>query len=102
MGGGAIVIAAKAVLQSSYSRNVEAAADLYGAELMAKAGGNPRALGVILGRIGGATEPGMTILLDHPQTAARVAAVNRVAPPPAVTPFLNAAEWSALKRVCAG
>jgi Zn-dependent protease with chaperone function len=102
MGGGAIVIAAKAVLQSSYSRNVEAAADLYGAELMARAGGNPRALGVILGRIGGATEPGMTILLDHPQTAARVAAVNRVAPPPAVTPFLNAAEWSALKRVCAG
>src|SRR6185437_1066118 len=102
VGGGATVIAAKAVLQSSYSRHVEAAADLYGADLMVKASGNPRALGAMIGKIGGATEPGMTILLDNPETKARVAAIERVAPPPAATPFLNAAEWSALKRVCSG
>lgn len=102
VGGGATVIAARAVLQSSYSRHVEAAADLYGAELMVKAGGNPGALGTMLGKIGGATEPGMIILLDHPETKARIAAIGRVAPPPAATPFLNAAEWSALKRVCSG
>ena len=102
VGGGAVVLAARTVLQSSYSREVEADADRYGAELMNKAGGNARALAVILGKIGGATEPGMKILLDHPETKARVAAINKIASARAPSPFLNAAEWAALKRICAG
>jgi Zn-dependent protease with chaperone function len=102
VGGGAVVYAGKTVLQLSYSRAVEGAADIYGAELMIKAGGNARALAVMLGKIGGATEPGMKILLDHPQTKARVAAIDRIAPVARGTPFLNDAEWSALKRICAG
>jgi Zn-dependent protease with chaperone function len=101
VGGGAVVIAAKSVLQSSYTREAEAAADAYGAELMFKANGNPRALGTLLGKVGGATEPGMKILLDHPDTKARVAAINRVAPARTITPFLDAVEWAALKRICA-
>ena len=64
------------MLQSSYSREVEAAADVYGVELMDKVGGDARALGAILAKIGGATEPGMKILLDHPETKARIAAIN--------------------------
>jgi Zn-dependent protease with chaperone function len=102
VGGGAVVVAARAALQSSYSREVEAAADLYGAELMIKTGGNARALGTMLARIGGATEPGMKILLDHPETKARVAAINRLAPARQTSPLLDAAEWAALKRICAG
>jgi Zn-dependent protease with chaperone function len=102
VGGGAVVIAAKTVLQSSYSRQVEAAADLYGAELMIKAHGDARALGTILQKIGGATEPGMKILLDHPQTKGRIAAINRIAPSGGGTPFLDAGEWAALKRICQG
>ncbi len=62
VGGGAVVFAAKSVLQSSYSREAEAAADAYGAALMNKAGGNARALASMLDKIGGATEPGMKIL----------------------------------------
>ncbi len=102
VGGGAVVIAARTVLQSSYSRRVEMAADDYGARLMNKAGGNARALAFILGKIGGATEPGMDILLDHPQTKARVAAINKIAAPHAGQPWLGAAEWAALKRICTG
>jgi Zn-dependent protease with chaperone function len=102
VGGGAVVLAAKTVLQSSYSREAEAAADAYGAELMTKANGNARALATMLDKIGGATEPGMTILLDHPQTKARIAAINRLAGTQPATPFLNAGEWAALKRICAG
>ena len=103
VGGGAVVIAAKTVLQSSYSREAEAAADAYGAELMIKANGNARALATMLAKIGGATEPGMKILLDHPETKARVAAINKIAASTRPgTPFLNAAEWAALKRLCAG
>jgi predicted Zn-dependent protease len=101
MGGGAVVIAARTVLQSSYSRDVEAAADAYGVALMQKAGGDARALGTILNKIGGATEPGMKILRDHPETAARVAAVNRLAP--AAKPgaaLLGPEDWAALRTIC--
>jgi Zn-dependent protease with chaperone function len=102
VGGGAVVIAAKSVLQSSYTREAEAAADAYGAELMVTARGNPRALASMLGKIGGATEPGMKILLDHPDTNARIAAINKIATARPTTPFLDAAEWAALKHICAG
>ena len=101
-GGGAVVFAARTVLQLSYSREAEAAADAYGAELMNKANGNAKGLATMLAKIGGATEPGMKILLNHPETAARVAAINKIAAGRPSTPFLTAAEWAALKRICAG
>jgi Zn-dependent protease with chaperone function len=102
VGGGAVVFAAKSVLQSSYSREAEAAADAYGAALMNKAGGDARALATMLGKIGGATEPGMQILLDHPETKARIAAINRLAAKRPTAPMLEAGEWAALKWICAG
>jgi|SRR6185369_1262974 len=101
VGGGAVVFAAKSVLQSSYTREAEAAADGYGAALMNKAGGNAHALATMLAKIGGATEPGMKILLDHPETKERVRAINAVATAPAGPPLLAAPEWAALKRICA-
>ncbi len=101
MGGGAVIIAARSMLQSSYSRAVESAADAYGVGLMNKIGANGRALGTLLAKIGGATEPGMEILLDHPDTAVRIKAINALAAPAALpAPLLNAAEWAALKRIC--
>lgn len=102
VGGGAVVFAAKSVLQSSYTREAESSADAYGAELMNKAGGDTRALAVILDRIGGATEPGMKILMNHPETKARVTAVNRLAGNTRPVPFLDEREWSALKQICRG
>ena len=103
VGGSAVVIGARAVLQSSYSRDVEGAADLYGVELMHKAGGNPRALATVLERIAGAIHPGMEILRDHPDTQARVRVINEfaaAAPPP--KPLLEPSEWAALKLICKG
>lgn len=100
VGGGAVVVTAKVILQSSYTREAEAAADAYGAGLMNKAGGDARALAVILDKIGGATEPGMKILLNHPETKARVAAINKLAAGRASSPFLDPAEWTALKHIC--
>lgn len=102
VGGGAVVFAAKTVLQSSYSREAEVAADTYGTELLNKAGGNAHALAAILDKIGGATEPGMTILLNHPETKARVAAIDKLATVQQPLPFLEAGEWASLKQICAG
>ncbi len=102
VGGGAVVIGARTLLQSSYSRDVEAAADRYGVALMGKVGGDQRALGTMLTRIGGTDHPGMRVLLDHPDTEARVAAINAAATSTSSTPLLEASEWAALKRICAG
>ena len=103
VGGGAVVIGARALLQSSYSREVESAADRYGVELMRRAGGDPRALGAMLTRIGGAIHPGVEILSDHPDTKARVAVIESLAASSAPShPLLEPAEWRALKRICMG
>jgi len=103
VGGGAVVIGARAVLQSSYSREVEGAADRYGAELINRAGGDVRALGAILTRLAGTLHPGVEILSDHPDTKARVAVINTLAAPSAAShPLLEPSEWRALKRICTG
>jgi predicted Zn-dependent protease len=100
VGGGAAVLAARTILQLSYSREVETAADLYGVSLVGRAGGDARALGKILDRIAGAIEPGHSkLLLNHPETKERVALIERLAPP-AQAPLLDGADWTALQRIC--
>ena len=95
-----MVIAARTLLQSSYSREAEAAADVYGVQLMGKAGGDGRALAVMLAKIGGATEPGMRILRDHPDTKARIATIERLAPAGGGGMLLAAQDWAALRMIC--
>jgi predicted Zn-dependent protease len=99
VGGGAVVLAAKAVLQSSYSREVEGNADLYGVALLAKIGADSHALAPLLVRLGeGGGE--IKFLLDHPATKERVAAINALPAPSPRAPLLDAAEWGAVKRIC--
>ncbi|MEA2905079.1 MAG: hypothetical protein QOI12_2466 [Alphaproteobacteria bacterium] len=99
-GGSAVIIAAKFVLQTSYSREVEASADRYAVELMGRVGGDPRALGTILTRIAGSTHSPLKILLDHPETNERVILINALAPPGTPRPLIDGAEWATLKRIC--
>ena len=101
VGGGAVVIAAKTVLRSSYSRRAEASADTYSVVLMRKVGGDPRALAAILERVMADKDEGIKILADHPDTKDRIVAINAVAPAGATTPLLGAADWAALKQICA-
>ena len=102
VGGGAVLIAARTVLQSSYSRDVEATADSYAVNLMEKAEGNGRALGTILDRIAGGNHPIPKVLLDHPETKDRIAAINGMARPAPAKPMLNNTQWAQLKRICSG
>jgi Zn-dependent protease with chaperone function len=115
-GGGAAVIAMRTVLQFSYSRETEAAADAWGAGLMVKLERDPRALGDILMRIASTDGPTAKILLSHPEARARAAAIETIARStnvrPAAAPrsdgtgdapseaLLTAAEWGALKKIC--
>ena len=103
VGGSAVVIGARAVLRSSYTRDVEGAADVYGVDLMPRAGADPRALGSLLTRIAGAIHPGMEILRDHPDTKARVAVINALSGTSAPSNrLLEPSEWAALKLICKG
>jgi len=102
VGGSAVVIGARAVLRASYTREVESAADRYAVDLMSRAGGDQRALAVVLNRIAGAIHPGMEILRDHPDTQARVKLINDLATASAPQPLLEPSEWAALKRICTG
>jgi Zn-dependent protease with chaperone function len=102
VGGGAIVVSAKTVLQSSYSRDTEAAADAYGVALMNKVDGQAEALGALLSRIDDLHGDGIAILRDHPQTADRIAAIRSLAQPGSGPPLLDSAQWAALKNICAG
>ena len=95
VGGGAVVIAAKTVLRSSYSRQAEASADTYSVVLMRRVGGDPRALATILARVMAEKDEGIKILADHPDTKDRIVAINAVAPAGATTPLLGAADWAA-------
>jgi Zn-dependent protease with chaperone function len=100
VGGGAVVLAARTILQLSYSREVELAADLYAVALMGNAGGDAHGLARILDRIAGAIEPGSKLLQDHPATQQRIAAIRQLAQP-ARSPLLDPADWAALKHICA-
>ncbi len=100
VGGGAVIFAAKTILQTSYSREVEASADGYGVTLMSKIGGDPRALGTILTRIAGTTHAGPKILADHPETRDRVAVIEAMAASGPRRALLDQKEWAALKAIC--
>lgn len=100
-GGGLVVMAARQIVQSSYSRDVEAGADLFSVRLMNKIGADARALGTILGRIAGEDLPVISIILDHPQTKDRAAAIEAAAGSArAAKPVLAPEEWTALKGIC--
>jgi Zn-dependent protease with chaperone function len=100
VGGGAVVFVAKTVLQSRYSRAVETAADAYSADLMIRIAGDPHALAAILKRIAGEANGWSKLLLDHPETRQRVAAIEQ-ASRGTPQPLLDSAQWAALKRICA-
>jgi predicted Zn-dependent protease len=102
VGGGAIVVAARSVLQSSYSREAEAAADAYGVGLMNNVGADSEALGKFLLRVSELHGSGPAILSDHPQTEKRAAAIHSLAKPGSGKPLIDGAQWMALKNICAG
>ncbi|MFM9973249.1 MAG: M48 family metallopeptidase [Beijerinckiaceae bacterium] len=100
-GAGALIIASKFLLGNRYSRENEAQADDFAIEIMSKAGGDVKALASFLNRV--ARSPGerqMALLLSHPVTADRVAAIERQAPVGVRQPLLTQREWAALQAIC--
>lgn len=102
VGGGVVIFAARSILQSAYSREVETAADLFAVELIEKAGGDGRALGKILTRIAGTAEPDVKILANHPATKERADWIDAATRRTPQGSLLQPTEWQAMRGICAG
>ena len=100
-GGGAVIFAARSIIDASYSRDAEHDADEFAIERHAQA----RPLAAPDGRISGAGHRRQeirraTILDSHPMSEERLARMKQEDRPNTGPDILSAQEWSALKGIC--
>ncbi len=104
IGGTAVITAAGAVLDASYSRDAERRADAFTIELMHKLGRSPTPMGELLFRVTGAEKSKSastsTVLSSHPLTEERRDVMQKADRPATGPELLSTAEWAALKAVC--
>ncbi|MGO4715185.1 M48 family metallopeptidase [Bradyrhizobium sp. 2TAF24] len=100
-GSSALIFAGRSIVDASYSREAETAADSTAIEAMHKLGRSPKPMGELLFRITG-KEAGksISILASHPFTEDRLARMTREDRPVSGPPLLTDQEWTALKGVC--
>jgi Zn-dependent protease with chaperone function len=103
-GSGAVIFAARSIIDASYSRESEKDADDFAVGVMHKLGRSPRPMGEFLVRVttGGKTssKSTATILDSHPVSEDRLARMKQEHRPDSGPDILSAAEWRALKDIC--
>ena len=99
MGGGAVLFAARSVIDASYSREAETQADGFAITSMNALGRSPRPLGEFLVRITGKSRIS-TVIDSHPLSADRLDRMAKEDHGSSGEPILSAAEWRALKEIC--
>jgi predicted Zn-dependent protease len=101
-GSGAAIFAARTLMSSSYSRDVEQSADTFAIDLMQQLGRPTRPMGELLFRVTGKQgDSGLSILASHPLTEDRLKRMSEVRQTSDGPPLLTPQEWTALKAVCA-
>ena len=100
-GAGAVIFVSRTMLNASYSRDAERAADAFAIDAMHKLGRSPKPMGELLFRVTGAeATKSITILAGHPLTEDRLAAMKAQDRPNTGPELLTAREWRALKNIC--
>jgi len=102
-GGAVVLFLTERMIQASYTREAEAAADDFAIALMADADVAPGALARFFERLaedGGETPDIVTHFMSHPDLGDRIAKAAAVPAPAAPRPSLNAAQWRALQSIC--
>ena len=100
-GGGTLIFLGRALVDSSYSRDAETAADRFAADIMVGLGRSPRPMGAFLVRITGAQKDmPLPFLASHPVSAERLAALEARAVAATAPPLLTEQEWRDLKSIC--
>lgn len=98
-GSGAVIFAARAVLDASFSREAETAADEFAIRTMTGLGRSAAPFGEFLVRLTGSEEHG-TILDSHPVSAERLAYIRKLDRPATGPALLSDEEWQALREIC--
>jgi predicted Zn-dependent protease len=100
-GSGTLILLGRALVDSSYSRDAETAADTFAADLMTALGRSPRPMGAFLVRLtGSGTGVVPPFLSSHPVSAARLEALKSREVPVTGAPLLTEEEWRDLKSIC--
>lgn len=103
-GGSAVVVAAEYTLNASYTREAEAAADVFALNMMEAAGADAEALATFFDSLDGLerTLPDLPeYLSSHPETTDRAEAARTFAKSQGrTTPILDDKEWAALQNIC--
>lgn len=100
-GSSAVIFASRSVVEASYSREAEAAADTFAIEIMHRLGRSPKPAAELMFRITGKEGgSGFTILSSHPLTEDRLARMTKEDRPASGPPLLTDQEWQALKGIC--
>lgn len=100
-GSSAVIFASRSVVEASYSREAETAADTFAIEIMHKLGRSPKPAAELMFRITGKEGgSGFTILASHPLTEDRLARMTKEDRPASGPPLLTDREWQALKGIC--
>jgi len=100
-GSSAVIFASRSVVEASYSREAETAADTFAIEIMHKLGRSPKPAAELMFRITGKEGGGLTsILASHPLTEDRLARMTKEDRPASGPPLLTDTEWQSLKLIC--
>jgi Zn-dependent protease with chaperone function len=100
-GSSAVIFASRSVVEASYSREAETAADSFAIGIMHALGRSPKPAAELMFRITGKEGgSGFTILASHPLTEDRLARMTKEDRPASGPPLLTDTEWQALKRIC--
>jgi Zn-dependent protease with chaperone function len=101
-GSGAAIFVTRSVVGASYSREAEKNADAFAIDTMHALDRSPAPMGELLYRVTGAQGgSSIGILASHPLTEERRALMRQEDRPATGPEILSAAEWRALKAVCA-
>ena len=100
-GSGAVIFAAKALLDATYSRDAEFAADGFAIDVMNGLGRSPKPMGEFLLRITGKQgDTPLDMFASHPFSEDRLARMSAADKGTSAPPLLDDAEWQALKDIC--
>jgi Zn-dependent protease with chaperone function len=101
IGGSTLILIVRTLVESSYSREAETAADRFAADVLLALGRSPRAMGEFLLRITGSQKDQFApFLAHHPISEDRLAALSARDVPATGPSLLEEKEWRALKSIC--
>jgi Zn-dependent protease with chaperone function len=100
-GSSTLILLGRILIESSYSREAEMAADGFAADVVSALGRSPKALGTFLVRVTGAQrDRPLPFLASHPISEDRLAALSARDIPSIGAPLISDEEWRALKSIC--